>query len=1135
MRNILPIKLNRNHSEEAFNFSDFPHVLPFIFGGFIFGAALRTILQKLYFPYSVFLFFLGTGFGILTIKFNEIEPYTHIISYFNDSLVTHILMPVLVFTAAFEIESHTFWKSFFQVVLLSVPGLLLNSALIALLAVEIYTYNWSWYIGMMFGVVLSSTNPVIAVSILRSLGSSKAVTFLMEGEALFNDGSCIVLLEIFRDLAVNPNDFSAAEFSLKVILKMVASPLFGFIMSKITTWWLSRILNDGICEITISLSMTYITFYIAECLGMSGIVALIFMGLLQDAVHLSPDIEVFIIRLLVIIFLSPLLYRLGYGFNWRWGAVVAWNGIRGCFCLSLAFLVLNCKELDEYSVRNKILLYTSGIVMLTMLINATTMKWFLKMIGMGDISAAKHMAMITVIQHLRECQANTFSLLKMDRFLADANWAMAEKAVKLEDPYRKKKESIITERLKQNSVSCKYDEGNKNATYKPSVREFENMMEEARIRMLKAQKTSYWKQYTSGMLTRKAAQTLIGLTENITDIQGQFLTIAELKKFLEIEGFLVSFKRVLEDLMYNVKTEKLKPSKNLFLKFFYKVVFNDTFECFVYVLVLMNVFPIILEYTTLMSTINTRAIAVVNEIFFILYVMEAVCKCLAMRKTYIFNHWNQFDLFIIIMAAIDIVLENLYGVNWNMQILRIIRITRLIRITRILRLIKTGLPKVINIINKNINKQLRFAYDVGMGYVHGEEYVTKLLDQIADQKIVAQELRNIIEVDRQQAIKELGMLQRNYPEVAISVKTTQAIRTVLNSTRDTIQTFISGGLIEENDALKLQKLIDIKMRQLSSFPSTISPPTAEELLQNVPWLENSKKEIHFIKSRAKLFFYDYGDIIMHEGEPTKGIHLIVSGLVKVSGTAPSFGNNRHQQTKLEKEKKQVIDFRGIGTIFGELNCLTQQPTEATVTSETASQTCFVSSDDLFEAFDIFNQYPSLEYKIWRTFAVRTSISILMEDIAYQGWTYNRLYSYMAYAYVEDIEMNRKAEVYDGNMDDVVLVYGSCEDCQTTYTYDAPFLIPKTTHQVVATANITKILIIPSSNPGEKNFTDTDKIEATTLPFLHVTAPKRVSRDVAQTFLEESIDNQIQFINKTQVNPEVNQQPVAPKLQHPEHH
>ncbi|MGH0144912.1 UNVERIFIED_CONTAM: hypothetical protein FKN15_019345 [Acipenser sinensis] len=1324
------------------------------------------------------------------------------------------------------------------------------------LAVKVYTYNWDWYTAMMFAAIVSPTDPIISVSLLRNIGSAKALTLLIEGESLFNDGTSIIMFEIFRDLAIDPYDIIASELAIKLVLKIFVSPLFGFLMSKVVMFWLSYIFNDGLIEITMSLAMTYITFYVAEWLGMSGVISVTMLGLLLDTVNFSPEIEIFllrfwemltylantlifiivgvviaersfehlavndgfyivvlyfalnIIRLVMIIVLSPLLSRIGYGFSWRWASVSIWSGIRGAFSLNLALMAFQSEGLDKVTVKNKILLHTSGMVVLTLLINATTMTWLLKLLGLCDISAPKRMAMYSAVQRVRDSEENTFSMLKMDRFLADANWNMAEKIVEIADPYKTTDEKVSVEEFCPIARTSKCPDCEKSIPCEPSPREMEDMLEEARMRILKAQKTSYWRQYSSGMLNRYAARTLISTTENITDCKGKFMTVKDVKKYWELKGVFVLLRRKLEDWMYDVKVDKLKPSKNFILKRCYQIVFSNTFEYFIYTLILLNLFPIILEYIPQQSLELDQELRFTNYIFFASYLMEASLKALAMRRAYLFNHWNQFDLFIISMAAVDIIFDQLFGFSdLNIHMIKIVRVFRMFRLTRALRLVKIMIPRFIELLNKQINKQLSFGYDIGKGYVVGEEDISKIIDHISDEKSIAQKLRNILEKNRQEAVRELGLLQRDHPAIAISVKTRQAIRTVLNSERDTIHALMSGGLLDDNEALKLEKIIELKMKQLIKFPPAIPPPTAEELLVNVPWLEKGKLQIQFMKSRGKLLYFDYGDTIIREGDEPQGIHLVVSGMVKrfdathstlrrhmldarhfdatrstrqrfdarrytlasstlharcvgvlmldarrfdarrsalrrytldalrfdsqrsthlrrcarwrcrasivahlarrsclpvtrtmsawhvlgqntlhprwriglfativlafrhapfskglrnqwvgtlppldlptpfqpcrclrrrrkgdcssprarpprlqlvrgpppgvlglaappllgyalfgslgrppdrldvedalvplvatgntvprapeqftgpvanqpvappqpplavslplqpqdwdinaisrdasdilegdsieaevasqhldqvaesevmdtddplwsvvdratrhlgidwpgtelprrslfelpsaqshqsrmlpafpdfvkeVHGTSPYLGTKKQALASDSAEMSRLTDYRSSGAILGDLNCLTQQRMEITVTCETATQTCFISTDTLFEAFDVFSEFPSLEYKIWHSLAVKISVSTFIENIIYQGWTYNKICAYLAHAYLVDLDMNSKFHTYDGSMEEAVLVYGSCDDTQNQKSYDAPAVISKMTGQV----------------------------------------------------------------------------------------
>ncbi|XP_029438721.1 sodium/hydrogen exchanger 11-like [Rhinatrema bivittatum] len=313
-------------------------------------------------------------------------------------------------------------------------------------------------------------------------------------------------------------------------------------------------------------------------------------------------------------------------------------------------------------------------------------------------------------------------------------------------------------------------------------------------------------------------------------------------------------------------------------------------------------------------------------------------------------------------------------------------------------------------------------------------------------------------------MKELGLLERDYPEVVMSVKTSQAIRTVLNNAIETLNILTTGGVIDLKEGAKLEKIIQLKIKRLTTFPATILPPTAEELLRNIPWLENAKDQIHLIKSKAKVLVFDYGDILCAEGEMPRGIHLMVSGLVKLYGSSPGFGHSKDyydEDVRLGGGKIPFTDYRGSGAILGDVNCLTKQPMEVTIICETLVKTCFISINDLFEAFDAFMEFPSLEYKLWLSIAIRIAVNTLKDNIAYQSWTHNKICSWFSKAYIEDININKKLDI-DGNMEDLVLIYGSVEDCQLQQVYYAPCIIPKTTHQIQAIANITKILIVPTA-------------------------------------------------------------------------
>jgi len=85
-------------------------------------------------------------------------------------------------------------------------------------------------------------------------------------------------------------------YLLRVVL---GSPVFGYIMARLTIWWLSRVFNDAVVEITITLAATYFTYYVGEVLiQVSGVLALVTLGLEINArrTNISPEVEVFLVK-----------------------------------------------------------------------------------------------------------------------------------------------------------------------------------------------------------------------------------------------------------------------------------------------------------------------------------------------------------------------------------------------------------------------------------------------------------------------------------------------------------------------------------------------------------------------------------------------------------------------------------------------------------------------------------------------------------------------------------------------------------------------------------------------------------------------------------------------------------------------
>lgn len=90
----------------------------------------------------------------------------------------------------------------------------------------------------------------------------------------------------------------------------------------------------------------------------------------------------------MVLLLSPLLQRYGYGFGLRRALVLIHGGLRGAVSLALALIVELDRKLDE-SQRDYVLFYAAGIAFLTLLINATTTGPLLRWLGLTRANVAE--------------------------------------------------------------------------------------------------------------------------------------------------------------------------------------------------------------------------------------------------------------------------------------------------------------------------------------------------------------------------------------------------------------------------------------------------------------------------------------------------------------------------------------------------------------------------------------------------------------------------------------------------------------------------------------------------------------------------------------------------------------------------
>ena len=453
-------------------------------GGLIIGAILKSLLKHSRLPYTVGLFAIGIILGVMNRtgvfqSLPELHDAVSSVANINPDLILYLFLPILIFDAAYELNLHIFKKTLANATLLSAPGLIICMLLTGALMMGVATFipgfeSWTWAFALMFGALISATDPVAVVALLHELKTSKRFSTLVDAESLLNDGTGIVCFMLFFG-AYAAEEATHASPVITFIREVGLSTLLGFLLARSVIWFITRINSEEMVQNSVIILAAYLTFILSQYyLGVSGVIALVAFGLTVTYVgkpRLKPQVNTFMehfwelltyiantlifilvgvviaekvdfswgalgvliliyialnfIRFAMIMLLYPVMKRLGYGLTRRESVILTWGGLRGALAMILALMVSYTPAIPE-DIRSQVLFFTAGIVTLTLCINATTMRALLNRLGLTHVPSARTMLAYRIEKSIRENSEKYLEGLKKRDALEGANWHKVE-------------------------------------------------------------------------------------------------------------------------------------------------------------------------------------------------------------------------------------------------------------------------------------------------------------------------------------------------------------------------------------------------------------------------------------------------------------------------------------------------------------------------------------------------------------------------------------------------------------------------------------------------------------------------------------------------------------------------------------
>ena len=198
-------------------------------------------------------------------------------------VLLHGMLGFLLFAGSLHVNFESLFQARRSVLVLATFGVLISAGLVGLASWAILNavgmgIPFSWC--LVFGALISPTDPIAVLGIMKSLGAPKSLEVRVAGESLFNDGIGVIVFTILLGFAAADHGHGAAPPGLlEIVLREV---VLGLVIGLAFGWLAYRAmcdLEEPHLEVLISMALVLGILFVAHRLHSSSPLACVAAGL----------------------------------------------------------------------------------------------------------------------------------------------------------------------------------------------------------------------------------------------------------------------------------------------------------------------------------------------------------------------------------------------------------------------------------------------------------------------------------------------------------------------------------------------------------------------------------------------------------------------------------------------------------------------------------------------------------------------------------------------------------------------------------------------------------------------------------------------------------------------------------------
>ena len=247
------------------------------------GVMILSIIVSLIFAASYF---------IDQAYFDWVTEFARSIDF--KTILFDFLLGILLFAGAIHVNLKGLLEEKLTVLIYSTFGVLVSTFLIGTsfyYVASLIGLDISYLYSLVFGALISPTDPVAVLSLLKKAGAPKHMEIKIVGESLFNDGVGIVIFVSVLSLATMMNEFDLSHISLEFAKEAGGGFLMGVILGQLGKRCIRSVSKEAVIAVHISLAIVLGGYVLSNILHVSGAIAMVIAGLVMGNSLHAKDIS----------------------------------------------------------------------------------------------------------------------------------------------------------------------------------------------------------------------------------------------------------------------------------------------------------------------------------------------------------------------------------------------------------------------------------------------------------------------------------------------------------------------------------------------------------------------------------------------------------------------------------------------------------------------------------------------------------------------------------------------------------------------------------------------------------------------------------------------------------------------------